>query len=257
MTVGGACYKVAQIVFQKRDGSVFVTFPYYAHGTGLVSHARLDAHSSQLDLKPGGKVTSHLVKYAHHPDGEAHFSQSGKVLTRVRKTAVRLDEAGGHLFTVHIVGCSDFKAASESERARMPSTRRTLLNCDFGAETPRGIKIVGRLYTTASLKFEGEPPCVPGPVAAVQPDGAQRWAFPTSPPKGWPGDYRLLLLTAENWPADDYPDGPHVSFMGGFDRQDIARDTRQSTTVLALSYPIESYDELRRQLGSIDFAPAS
>jgi hypothetical protein len=170
VTVGGGCYKVAQIVFQKRDGSVFVTFPYYEHSNGLVSYAKLAAHSSQLDLKPGGKVTSHLVKYAHHPDGEAPFSQCGKVLTQVRKTAVRLDEAGGHLFTVHIVGWSEFKATSELEMARGPTARRTLLNFDFGTETPRGIKIVGRLYTEASFRFEGEPPALPGPVPVVRPN---------------------------------------------------------------------------------------
>jgi hypothetical protein len=62
-------FKVVQLVFQKSDGSLFVTFPYGPNCEGLVSVATISANESELDLKPGGKIASHLVKYAHHPDG--------------------------------------------------------------------------------------------------------------------------------------------------------------------------------------------
>jgi hypothetical protein len=76
--------------------------------------ATVAAHGTQLDLTPGGKIASHAVKYAHHPDGEAHFSQDGKVLTAIRRKAVPLDAAAGHLFTVHVVGFAAFKTLTDS-----------------------------------------------------------------------------------------------------------------------------------------------
>jgi hypothetical protein len=62
------------------------------------------------------------------------------------------------------------------------------------------------------------------------------------------------MLTAEEWRATDVASDPHVSFIGGFDSGEIARDPSRPTTVLAMSYPIESPEELRRELGTIDLA---
>ncbi len=256
-------HKVLQLVFQKRDGSVFVAFPYYKYSSGLVTVATVPAadpsasdEGVQVELKPGGKVTSHLVKYAHHPDGEAHFSQTGKVITQVRRKAVPLDEAGGHLFTTHLVGYTEFMPVTLAESRRPPEAKRTLLNFEF-ANTPRAIKIVGRLFTADSLKFEGQVPPMPGPVPTVDQDGVTRFAFLASPPEGWGGDHRIVMLTAEEWTPTDRPTGPHLSLIGGFDPPEIARNPTKATTVLALSYPIDSPEELQRDLGSIDFHPSS
>lgn len=256
VSVPGGHYKVLQIVFQKRDGSVFVTFPYYQHRIGFVSLATVPSgppgEGVQVDLKPGGRVTSHLVKYAHHPDGEAHFSQTGKVLTHVRRTAVALDRAGGHLFTVHVSGYEQFRAVTAAEGRQGPTHERTLLNFSLIPERPTAIKIVGRLYTNESLAFEGSPPSGPGPVPTVDESGVQRWAFLVSPLEGWPGDHRILMLTAEEWMASDVRSEPHVSLVGGFDPPEIARDPGKPTTVLALSYPIDSAEDLRQELATID-----
>jgi len=43
----------------------------------------------------GGVRTSHLAKYAHHSDGEAHFFEDGKVKTEVRRKSVPLGEQLG------------------------------------------------------------------------------------------------------------------------------------------------------------------
>jgi len=247
----GIHYKLIQLIFQRRDGSVLVSFPYYEHSTGLVSMATLPAHGSQLDLRPGGKITSHLVKYAHHPDGEAHFSQDGKVVTAVRRQAVPLDDVGGHLFTVHIAGFDSFQILSERELATSPKIRRTTLNFDYGATTPRAIKIVARLFTTDSLTTEGVPPATPQPIMIVDRTGVERYAFLASPPSGRSGSHRIVVLTSEEW-MEDHGGGPGLSFIGAFDPEKLARDVSQPTTVLALSYPIESAEELRARLGTID-----
>src|SRR5437667_2768383 len=82
--------KVFQCQFAKRDGSLFVNFPYFKHSQGVVSLVGWPGGyaSTTLSLEPGGRVSSHLVKYAHHPNGRAHFSQDGRVLTLIKKNAV-------------------------------------------------------------------------------------------------------------------------------------------------------------------------
>jgi hypothetical protein len=50
------------------------------------------------------------VKYAHHRDGEAHFSQTGRVYTHVRKRSVPLNEQIGHLWTIQLQGLNGFRS---------------------------------------------------------------------------------------------------------------------------------------------------
>jgi hypothetical protein len=79
--------KAFQVVFHK-DGSFFISFPYFRHRTGILSISSIPANGlreSQVNLEHGGKVTSHLVKYSHHVDGRAHFSQDGKVFTAIKR----------------------------------------------------------------------------------------------------------------------------------------------------------------------------
>ena len=253
--VGGDHYKLVQVIFQRTDGSVFVSFPYYRHTTGLVSVATIEAHGSQMELKPGGKIASHLVKYVHHPDGEAHFSQTGKVFTAVRRKAVPLDQAGGHLFTAHAVGFDAFDTLTDAERQAAPTKRRTILNFDFGQSRPLAVKVVAQLYPSESFAIQGAPPTTPspGPVPVVVGGSVARLAFFVSPPVGRSGANRILVLTAEEWIAE-HGDGPSLSFIGGFDPPEHARDVARSTEVLALTYPVESVEALREEIGTIDFA---
>ena len=99
-------YKILQIMFSKRDGSIYINFPYYSDTRGLISLVTYpgDISTTHLRLEPGGRVTSHLVKYSHHQDGRAHFSQDGKIKTEVKKMSVPLTEINGHFFTVQIQG---------------------------------------------------------------------------------------------------------------------------------------------------------
>ena len=83
----GMLRRIAKIEFS-HDGSIYVFFPGFMNTEGIVCRGRLRAGKSNqttIDLTENGRVTSHLVKYAHHPDGEANFSQDGKVKTEVRR----------------------------------------------------------------------------------------------------------------------------------------------------------------------------
>jgi hypothetical protein len=64
--------KAFQIGFDK-DGSLFIHFPYFQHRTGILSSSEIPAtgeRKADVNIEHGGKVTSHRVKYSHHPDGK-------------------------------------------------------------------------------------------------------------------------------------------------------------------------------------------
>jgi len=85
--VGELRAKAFQIGFE-RDGSLFIHFPYFRHRIGILSSAEIPATGERkvdVSLEHGGKVTSHLIKYSHHTDGRAHFSQDGKIFTAIKR----------------------------------------------------------------------------------------------------------------------------------------------------------------------------
>jgi hypothetical protein len=108
----GAVPQLCQVIFDKRLASIFVQFPYFPDTPGIVSRAQVRVGpegSSVVDLKEGGAVSSHRVKYSHPPDGNAHFSQDGKILSTVRKPSLPLAGSGGHIFELHAYDISQFK----------------------------------------------------------------------------------------------------------------------------------------------------
>lgn len=99
-------FKVLQVAWGK-DGSVYVTFPYFRHRTGLLSATTSPATGhpvSLVNLEQRAKITSHRIKYSHHPTGRAHFNQPGKTTSEIGRQSVKLAGQEGHLFTVLING---------------------------------------------------------------------------------------------------------------------------------------------------------
>lgn len=96
VTVGSydAEYQICHITFAKRDGSIFVSFPYLPETAGLLSIAKFpedQTGSVTLSFGDDARSTSHLAKYSHHPDGLVLFSQDGKIRSEVRRRSFRLD----------------------------------------------------------------------------------------------------------------------------------------------------------------------
>jgi hypothetical protein len=250
-------------MFSRGDGSLFVQFPYYRHTDGLLAAVTLEAHGSTLDLTHGGRITSHLVKYAHHPDGEAHFSQTGKVVTRVRRRATPLDEIDGHCFTIHVHGLEGF-APLDRALFDVPWTRkRTIISFLFESGRPEAVKIVGRLHGADALlstatRGLSPAPAVIGPVVATEDSQGQLIsAFLVSTLSGQPGDRRVLMLECESVPVPgENVGGPLLVFLGGFDPPAIALNQSLATSMLALQYPAADVAELRHRLGSIDIRSA-
>jgi hypothetical protein len=130
-------FKVFQVIFSKSDGSLLVNIPYSSITHGILSKGRLPRGDveSQVHLEERGKVTSKLVKYSHHPDGKAHFSQDGKVRTEISRQSLPLAQAKGHLFTLHAQGLLQFAKEPTSTNAN-PSPSRTLLTFSFDEYCP-------------------------------------------------------------------------------------------------------------------------
>ena len=258
ITVEGSSrrYKLLQLMFRKTDGSLFVTFPYYEHSEGIVSLITWTPEKvppTSLSLEPGGKATSHLVKYSHHPDGRAHFSQDGKVFTAIKKQSVPINKIQGHIFTVQLQGLTSFDEVSPSEYDLPPTTKRTVLNFSFGSEEPEAVKIVGRLYSQDVL-IRNMQSGVLGPVMTVtNPQGKSYSAFLCSTPQGHAGEGKILVITCEGIPKLSKEEETTLTFIGGFDDVAIVNDLSKTTTFLALSYPVENAAELAERIGSIDF----
>lgn len=230
------------------DGSVYIFFPGFADTSGIVCRAVMRAGVSGqtiLDLKDNGRVTSHLVKYAHHPDGRAHFSQTGKVKTEIRRQSVPLHKQRGHLFTIQVQDFTSFP--------RLPYPRKAQLTFNL-LENVRALKITGWRYHFSDLKYpEGVTP-VGSPKGIHTSDGVTRVGLFVCPPEGAPFDDVALFLAVEEIPWLSEDKVAHLLFLGGFDNAATALDHSVDTEFLAFAYPCSDFQKLVETIGSIDLA---
>lgn len=249
--------KLFQILFQKKNGSLFVSFPYYKDTTGFLTLATLRAkaeYPSSLSLIDGGKVTGHKVKYSHHPDGSVHFSQDGKILTKVRKKSVSLAESDGHIFTIQLKGLRDFNTLKKNELKQLLSNKKTILNFRFEGDPPEGFKFIGHWYKKSSLlkrvsTFGSNPQFV-----CEKPDNTKTFGMLIRNPFLNVNEECYLLLSCEAIPILDKDRYSTLTFIGGFDQKEILRNNDVDTRFLALAYPAtESYQDMVKKIGTVDY----
>ena len=116
------------------------------------------------------------------------------------------------------------------------------------------LKFVGRFYKKSKLKSQivGS---VKGPIVPCQTnEGKKNLGFLISHPFEDRINSNILLLTCEEVPKIDPKNYSALTFIGGFDSLDIAYDHNKDTQFLALSYPVENYDELKNIVESIDYS---
>ena len=240
--------KAFQIVFHK-DGSFFISFPYFRHRTGLLSISSIAANrsrESQVNLEHGGKVTSHLVKYSHHVDGRAHFSQDGKIFTAIKRQSIALDKQHGHIFSLLIQGLSSLDPA----RDELQSTKRAIM--EFAMETPDAIKFVGRWFDVNAMRFSNPTPTIGPVVPGLDPDGNRTDQIFTASP--YANAHHVLAISCIPMPA--LGSEPEIFlFYGGFSSRDIMTDPSQEAGFLTFMYPVVEPEKLRERLGSVDFFP--
>lgn len=235
-----------------KDGSLYVNCPYFRETNGILASGIIPGNGQQnfnVDLKDGGRVSSHLVKYSHHPDGRAHFSQAGKVYTSIKKQSVPLTEHSGHIFTVTVQGVEGMEAARSSDKG--VGERRAYL--DFPEESSIAIKFVGRWYSVGALRTDKPLQSVGPQVPCVLPNEEQRNGVLLASPD--PNGHHVLLLSVEPIRPLTPTGESRMLFFGGFDGSEIMNDVNRDGGFLAFMYPADDLDGLKRTLGSVDFVP--
>lgn len=250
----GNVHKLFKVQFSRSDGSLFVHLPYYRDCDGIAAVVTLPAGESptcEVSLTECGKVTSRKVKYSHHPDGWARFSQDRRVLSSVRREASPLRGFRGHVFTVQLQGPRDFESVPDEAQAR-----RTDREHDHVLEprtTADAYKFVGEWVGEerfAAQLAEGDV----GPIVlAVDQAHRPEVALLLGPESGRPPVDRMLLLTCEAMARFCSDEPSSLLLVGGFDPVERASDPVCETSFLALSYPASNAAQLREEIGTIDF----
>lgn len=188
-------HQILQVVFSRKDGSIFLSTPYFGSGSGVVCSASVPLKPPYtISLDDGGKVTSHLVKLSHHPDGRVHFSQSGKVRTEIRRQAFPLADSIGQVFALHVYHPTAF-APIEFAKQKLD---RVYLRTVFKQRLPEAIMIVGEWRRKVDIEANTETPStvVPSVTSAMhRRTGQLSIVTLLGQPVGWPlRDHLLVLL---------------------------------------------------------------
>jgi hypothetical protein len=243
-------HRVARIRFGP-DGSIYVILTGFSNSSGIMCRGRLNAgvaESVSVDLTKNGKVTSHLVKYAHHPDGEAHFSQDGKIKTLVRRKAAPLEQQVGHLFSLHVQDITSLPKVDSNGVNRLTFRLSTAVPA---------FKIVGWRYPLTQLPRPTN--LRPGvkPEFAIMSNGVPQKCLFAFPPRGAPfGDVALVISATAISPLSQDASA-HLLLVGGFDPHEVASDLSRDLEFLALSYPCANIQELKQTIGTVDLNPSN
>ena len=253
--VNGKIYKAFAIRFYENENKnvsgIQVDFPYKKKSRGLLSLATMPANvvrKDKLSLLPGGKVTSHNVKYSHWSDGQVHFSGSGKIFRTHSKTSFPLSTSIGHLFTVQLKGFRGFQRKIDEKKT---SVRQFDLDVDMGGFTNESVKITAWWYEVTKLRVYGNQ--VPSRYSFVSDRGEQYTCFALEAPAGHRLSGKVLLLCFRREPHMTNEKGSHILFMGGFDTADIWKNLSRDYHFLTLLYPVRNYAKTLATIGSCDF----
>jgi hypothetical protein len=252
--VNQVAHKIFQLFFNRKDGSLHLSFPYFIHKEGILSEMKIPGGTTfpnELSLVPGGKATKHQVHYSHHIDGDAHFAENKKIYTKIRKKSVPLKSQSGHIFTVQIWGIPSFEKVTK-EKDKVSTNNRTILTFEY-KEMPIALKFVGMWYSTRLARKNYSGPAGNGPkFPFMSPNGVVREGLALVNPFLDNGEKYALILYSEIVPSEDTQAA--LTFMGGFDSPEIVHDHSRDTTVLSLIYPAGDIDNLIKQIGTVDFS---
>lgn len=248
----GDCRKLCQLMFLS-DGSLTVSFPYFHEPNCQLAivTAPAAAHVPRLKIDKNRWASSHRVKYTHHVDGRAHFSQDGRIRTVVKRQAVPLTESVGHLFTLIVQGLSAFKSLPAEQR-HAPNDRRANVGFSLKGKKIDTLKIVGRIFKRdflISTLVNPKPPV--GPVINLVDDEGRRTQTAIISVASAPE--RILAVSAQPWHQQN-EGRPSITFIGGFDPPDIADDYSRTMDFLFMASPAGDMDSLLEEIDTVDFA---
>lgn len=243
--------KLLQILFSK-DGSLYITFPYFDQTEGILSVGTLSEISlkTTFSLESTGKVTTNRVKFSHHRTGDAQFSQTGKIRTVIKKKSLPLSEYQGHIFTFHAQGLNHFEADDKAVNTA-PSLKRTELAFKFETAPPRALKIVGRWNEMRDFLRRSTGSSFGPIVTAESPDRKRYPMFLIGPPESSPLHDYVLGLTCEEIPTMDEERDAFMLFIGGFGKPKNL-PLYQKDTFLCAMYPVVDYADMAKRIESVD-----
>jgi hypothetical protein len=172
------------------------------------------------------------VKYSHHPDGRAHFSQTGKIITAVKRQSIPLDAQNGHIFTLHIQGLAAFEPADPVKDATT-SLKRAVI--EFTMEPPDSVKFVGRWLDVNKIRCSNPVPSI-GPIVPTQDPGGA-WTNSIFVANPHPNTRHVLAISCI--PFHKLGTEPEMlMFYGGFDALQAMTDPTKEGGFLAFIYPV-------------------
>ena len=237
----GTLYQLFSVTFT-RDG-IFVNFPYHPDAPGAVCRAPVEPTGAvAVNLDAVTSTTTHRIKYSHHVDGRAHFSQDRKIHTRIVNQARRLDEDIPHMFTMSLQGIGQF-APLAGVKTRYTPSRFTL---DGYHDYPR-LQITGRWFAQPPGLVDGMTNPVALGVDGVQlPDGLALAA-----PAGSPLADGVLVMNGSLEDGLPVTADSFLLFMGGFS-PGLGHGTAGSLVMLAYPDIAETTDR-----PSLDYSPGT
>jgi hypothetical protein len=245
--------KVFQVIFSRSDGSLFVNVPYSSIKHGIVSEGTLPrlGEEIQIRLAEHGKVTSKHVKYSHHPDGMALFSQTGQVRTEIRNQSLPLNKSHGHIFTLECQDLLQFDEVQSPRDTKSPTRKRALLTYNFENLCPLALKFTGWWYRVGDLGSKTGIGDVGPRITSQKPDGTRSPSFIVGSLFGDPLHDFTLVVTCESRSLIDTDRSQLLNILGGFSSMHAKNSSSELSFMCAL-YPASDYETLVHQIGSID-----
>lgn len=235
----GGEVKVCMLQFHRTG--IFVHFPYHPDMPGLLSRGTVHAgeREQQVDLTVAGFVTSHKVKYTHHVDGNAHFSQDGRIRTAVRGRAPDLHTQRSHIFSIDVQGLAHFKEFRDEEYYGDKYGRGYF---ELQGPEPEAVHVIARWGMVSDGKRMEDL----NNVVRFRAGGVEREAIAMAPPPASPLEPGFVIIEAE--PQAPLSEEPFMLlFTGGFEKG--LADPSVESAFLAMRYPVEDPG----RLPSIDF----
>jgi hypothetical protein len=124
---------------------------------GILSSSEIPAtgeRKADVNIEHGGKVTSHRVKYSHHPDDRAHLTQDGKMFTAIKRQSISLGTQNGHVFTLYVQVLHALDIAKTVKDAQGISASRSVIDLEI-EPAPVAIKFDGRWLDINRLRVSG------------------------------------------------------------------------------------------------------
>lgn len=242
----GEKYKIFKIKFYKKDGSIFLFFPYFKHSHGILSILKLPANIKNrqtLRFDEVGKITSHLVKYSHRPDGNVHFSLDKKIFTfKKNKKADPLSCDVGHIFKVIFKNLDAFEVDNNNNKT---------LNIDFNVNTnnKNDFKILCEWKKIPNYNYFDKKlnPVVKTKEGIIEKDKI------IGQPTYMPYHDHILTFDLYEKSLNSTDSDDLLLFIGGFDPKFIYKDLSKDFYCLAMMYPAGNYLKLEKIIGSQDF----